>query len=133
MKLRTSFDFDSAHRLVDYPGKCNNLHGHIWNVLLEVEGEKLDNIGMLWDFTNVKKLKDLFDHKTILSNCSKNLKLIKSIKATCGEDSLYLMHSNPTAENLCKEILIIIKDNFPKLKYKVTVFESPKSSCEVTG
>ena len=68
MKLKTSFDFDAAHRLVGYKGKCANLHGHIWHVDIEIEGPatNLDKTGMLWDFTNAKKLKDLFDHKTIL-------------------------------------------------------------------
>ena len=36
MKLKTSFDFDAAHRLVGYKGKCSNLHGHIWRVELEI-------------------------------------------------------------------------------------------------
>ena len=39
--------FEAAHRLVDYPGKCNRLHGHSWIVEMSVSGDKLDNIG-LW-------------------------------------------------------------------------------------
>lgn len=75
IKLKTSFDFDAAHRLVGYLGKCLNLHGHIWHVDIEIEGDKsqLDDVGILWDFTNVKTLKDMFDHKTILKNCDKNV------------------------------------------------------------
>lgn len=133
MKLKTSFDFDSAHRLVGYSGKCNNLHGHIWRCEIEIEGEVLDDIGMLWDFTNVKKLKELFDHKTILKRCDENTLLISAIHDTCGKESVYLMEENPTAENLCNDILGYLSLNNSKLKYKVTVWESPKSSCEVKG
>ena len=42
--------FEAAHRLVDYPGKCNRLHGHSWTVEMSVSGDKLDNIGMVADF-----------------------------------------------------------------------------------
>ncbi len=131
MKLNTHFDFDSAHRLVGYDGKCKNLHGHMWLVELEIEGEGLDDVGMLWDFTNTKKLKDLFDHKTILKNCDENFDLQVLLQRVCGPDSVYLMNENPTAENLCKEILKFCKKSNPTLKFTVKVFESPKSSCEV--
>jgi len=59
IKLRTEFNFDSAHRLVGYDGLCSNLHGHIWNVEVEVGGSifDLDDVGILWDFTSGKKLK----------------------------------------------------------------------------
>jgi len=128
-KLKTKFDFDAAHRLVGYDGKCQNCHGHIWTCQIEVVGKELDEIGMLWDFTNAKKIKDLFDHKTILKNCTENVNLINLLRKENNE--IYLMYSNPTAENLCKEILEALKYQNPKLKYKVTVWESPKSSCEV--
>jgi len=132
-KLRTQFDFDSAHRLVGYSGKCHQLHGHIWTVILEISGEKkdLDKIGILWDFTNVKKLKDYFDHKTILKNCDENEVLIAALISTCGRESVVLMKDNPTAENLCGEVLKKIKTSNPNLKYKITIYESPKSCVEI--
>ena len=135
IKLRTSFEFDAAHRLVGYDGKCSNLHGHIWHVDIDVEGKKnqLDCNGILWDFTNVKLLKDLFDHKTILKDGHGNDEIMTVIEEICGADALYLMDKNPTAENLCYEIIAHLKTSNPDLKYKVIVWESPKSSCEVEG
>jgi 6-pyruvoyltetrahydropterin/6-carboxytetrahydropterin synthase len=132
MKLKTQFDFDSAHRLVGYLGKCRACHGHRWVVEIEVEGSELDEVGMLWDFTNVKKIKELFDHKTILKYCEENKEIIKVLKKVCGEDSVYLMDDNPTAENLSREILTILcRENKTNLVFSVRVFESPKSSCEI--
>ncbi|HOJ50066.1 MAG TPA: 6-carboxytetrahydropterin synthase QueD [Spirochaetota bacterium] len=59
--------FSSAHSLRGYEGKCENLHGHNWKVRVTLKGEKLNNIGILIDFKNVKKiLKDILlvlDHK----------------------------------------------------------------------
>lgn len=48
--------FSSAHQLRGYKGKCENLHGHNWRVCLKVEGEELDNLGMLMDFGDLKRL-----------------------------------------------------------------------------
>jgi len=131
IKLKTQFEFDSAHRLVGYSGKCNQLHGHLWRVELEIIGDKkdLDEIGILWDFSLRKKLVDIFDHKTILKDCEENRKLIKLLWNMTEKNSVYLMNENPTAENLCYEILKLLTDI--NLKFKVIVWESPKSSCEV--
>ena len=133
MKLRTSFDFDSAHRLVGYEGKCKNTHGHLWRVELEIEGKTtlLDDVGILMDFTITKKLKEMFDHKLILKRCDENDRLITTTMATCGLDSVYLMDNNPTAEYLAIEILGLLRQENPKLHYLIRVFESPKSSVEV--
>jgi len=138
MKLKTKFDFDAAHRLVGYEGKCLNLHGHRWVVELEIEGEKLDEVGILWDFTNVKKIKEKFDHKTILKDCKENGELVSAIINTMigtrnYKNSVYLMEENPTAENLAKLILKICKNSSPNLKFKIKVYESPKSYAEVEG
>jgi len=130
MKVKTSFDFDAAHRLSEYESKCSNLHGHRWKVEIEVEGEKVNEDGIMWDFTNVGELARLFDHKTILKDCEENNDLARAIITTCGNDSLYTMKENPTAENLCKEILGHLKRLNPDLKFKVTIWESPISCCE---
>lgn len=133
MKIKTQFDFDSAHRLVGYKGKCSNIHGHMWKVGVEIEGDELDDIGMLWDFTNVKKIKEHFDHKTILKVCKENQDLVYAIIKICGDESLCMMHDNPTAENLAKWILNYLKLENKELTFKVRVFESPKSCAEVEG
>ena len=53
-KVTKTVDFCYGHRLMEYDGKCRNLHGH--NGLLEVdlEADSLDNLGMVMDFTKVK-------------------------------------------------------------------------------
>ena len=40
-QLTTEHSFDSAHFLAGYDGKCGNLHGHRWRVLLTVQSETL--------------------------------------------------------------------------------------------
>ena len=58
--------FASAHALRNYKGRCENVHGHNWKVRVVIEGEKLDETGMLVDFLDVKsfmgEILDRIDH-----------------------------------------------------------------------
>ena len=49
------FSFDSAHRLEDYVGKCNNLHGHTYRLELTVRGTP-DQRGIVMDFGDLKAI-----------------------------------------------------------------------------
>ena len=40
-QLTIEQSFDSAHFLAGYQGKCGNIHGHRWRVLLVIQEEKL--------------------------------------------------------------------------------------------
>ena len=131
MKLKTRFSFDSAHRLVDYIGPCSNLHGHRWEVDVDVIGEGLDKAGMLWDFTNVRTLKQKYDHKTLLKRCEKNRELGECLERLCGGDSVLWLDDNPTAECLGKTILKDLLEKSPDYKFKIKVYESPTSYAEV--
>lgn len=61
--------FSAAHRIEDYNGKCEELHGH--NFLVEVlfTGDSLGRGGMLVDFkilkNYLKNILDTLDHKYI--------------------------------------------------------------------
>jgi 6-pyruvoyltetrahydropterin/6-carboxytetrahydropterin synthase len=61
--------FDAAHFLRDYHGKCENLHGHRYNVILSIKSGKLDKGGMAYDFELLKKhlnaVLDDFDHHSL--------------------------------------------------------------------
>ena len=61
--------FSAAHRLEDYHGKCEELHGHNFLVEALFEGNNLDTCGMAIDFKILKDyLKDILgglDHKYI--------------------------------------------------------------------
>lgn len=59
--------FAAGHALRNYKGKCENVHGHNFKVRVTIEGEKLDEAGLLVDFVDVKKLMraviDRLDHQ----------------------------------------------------------------------
>ena len=53
-EVRVEADFAAAHFLRDYNGKCENLHGHNYKVYAHVCGTKLNEGGMLMDFSKLK-------------------------------------------------------------------------------
>ena len=71
--LKTEQSFDAAHFLKGYAGKCHNLHGHRWRVIVEIRSDKLRTDAqcrsMVVDFSDLKKsLKDIcdfYDHSLI--------------------------------------------------------------------
>lgn len=56
--LQTEQSFDAAHFLKGYNGKCHNLHGHRWRVVVEIQADLLRNDmqcrGMVVDFSDLK-------------------------------------------------------------------------------
>jgi 6-pyruvoyltetrahydropterin/6-carboxytetrahydropterin synthase len=48
--------FSSGHALRGYQGKCENVHGHNYRVRVTLAGPKLNNIGLLVDFAELKRV-----------------------------------------------------------------------------
>lgn len=66
MILIKEFEFDAAHNLIHYHGKCERLHGHTYKLVVKLQGEP-DSEGMVYDFVELKRLVkgkiiDRFDH-----------------------------------------------------------------------
>ena len=59
--------FAAGHALRNYRGKCENVHGHNYRCQVTLEGAKLDSIGLLVDFVELKKVVhavlDSMDHQ----------------------------------------------------------------------
>lgn len=58
--------FDAAHALRGYHGKCESLHGHRYEVVVCIQRRELDQVGLAYDFTALKRsldrLLERFDH-----------------------------------------------------------------------
>lgn len=114
LTLHTEGWFDAAHSLKRYEGKCANLHGHTYKVEVWIKGDssQLDKADILWDFGNLKKIINRYDHKNL--------------------NELYLS-DNSTAEKQCIVFYNILKTTNKDLNFKVRVYEqlAPKESwCE---
>ena len=118
-KVRIEDDFAAAHFLRDYHGKCKNLHGHNYKVFVYLKGESLNEGGMLYDFTFLKK--DLKSILSILDHTNLNDLEIN------GKS---VFNQNPSAERIAKYIfdkLIESSEQIKTLLYRVDVFETDKN------
>ncbi len=59
--------FAAGHALRNYKGKCENVHGHNYRCHVTLAGERLDEIGLLVDFVELKRIVhsvlDRMDHQ----------------------------------------------------------------------
>jgi 6-pyruvoyltetrahydropterin/6-carboxytetrahydropterin synthase len=59
--------FAAGHALRNYRGKCENVHGHNYRCQVTLEGAELDEIGLLVDFVELKRVVhsvlDRMDHQ----------------------------------------------------------------------
>lgn len=53
-ELKIVTNFSAAHRLENFYGKCESLHGHNWKVEVFLLGNRLDDAGLVKDFGVVK-------------------------------------------------------------------------------
>ena len=122
-----------AHRLKNYNGKCANLHGHWYRVEIAVELEEQDKAGLSLDFNYFKVidnwLQDNWDHITLVYK--EDAELLNFLKQE--NSKYYILEENTTVENMCKELRKIIDENkwLEGLNYKVRIWETPTSSCEL--
>ena len=120
MKIRITkeFDFEAAHALDGYNGKCKDIHGHSYHLELTFIGTPksdlgLSDCGMVVDFGDIKKIVKtqilpLFDHRLILRKDTR-FKEIESIN-----ERIRLVDYQPTCENMLIEIVEILKKYEPK-------------------
>lgn len=124
--------FDAAHFLHGYNGKCSNIHGHRWRVVVEIFSDKLSDDkqtrGMVVDFDtlkeDIKQEVDYFDHSLIIEAGTLKEKNYEALK----EEGIRLIELDfrTTAENFSKYFY----DRFEKKGYnvkQVSVYETPNN------
>jgi 6-pyruvoyltetrahydropterin/6-carboxytetrahydropterin synthase len=55
MKIAKEFNWEMGHRLPEHFGKCKNIHGHSYTMLVELEGNIHEN-GMVMDYHDLRKI-----------------------------------------------------------------------------
>ena len=108
-------EFEAAHYLRGYRGKCEKMHGHHFRVVARLRARKVDGIGIAYDFTVLREqlaqILARFDH-------------------TCLNDVAPFDKINPTSENIAStvfaELKVSVKGDGVALA-SVQVWESPRS------
>lgn len=112
-EISVAQDFDAAHFLRGYGGKCEKVHGHSFRVVVKIRASELNDIGIAYDFADLKKhLRDIlarYDH-------------------TCLNDIEPFGRINPSSENIASAIFGELKNRLGGISlYEVEVWESPQS------
>ncbi len=103
-RVTREIDFCYGHRLLNYDGKCKHLHGHNGRAVITIESPRLDDRGMVIDFSDLKRIvsnwiDENLDHRMILRRDDPAVPVLQRL----GEP-MYLIDANPTAENIAKLI-----------------------------
>ena len=115
-KIRKEFHFSASHQLKGLPEEhpCSRVHGHNYIVTVELQTNKLNDVGFVMDYRALEPIKkwidEQYDHQHL-------------------NDIFFGI--NPTAENMAKIIFQRWKRDFPQL-CAVEVSETPKTSARYT-
>jgi len=123
-ELSVEVRFSAAHRIEGHAGRCAQLHGHNYRVVVTVAGRELDEQGMVIDFGTLKEIcraaTDPLDH-------------------TYLNDLPAFAQTNPTAEALARHIHALVTRGLADTAHGevrvdgVTVYESDQSCATYRG
>ena len=139
LRLTRVFSFDMAHVLLNYPGKCKNIHGHTYKLEVTVKGAPCNDDtsprkGMLIDFSDFKKLIQdeiitVWDHALMIHQDSDSV-LLNALKN--NYEKIIMVPFQPTTENMICELASIIKKILPTdlQLFSLRLYETEKSFAE---
>ena len=116
-ELSGQSSFAAAHRLRNYKGKCEALHGHNWKVVITVQAKALNDIGLAIDFQELK---------TILNRA------LQPLDHACLNDIPPFTELNPSSENIARFLFGLLGRELqqtPVTLKKVSVWESENSGA----
>lgn len=101
--------FCAGHRVHNHESKCRNLHGHNY-VALFTASAPLDDLGRVIDFSVLKQqiggwIDEHWDHGFILWD---NDLEARATMALMPQQKLFLLPTNPTAENMARHLLQVV-------------------------
>jgi 6-pyruvoyltetrahydropterin/6-carboxytetrahydropterin synthase len=120
-ELRVITYFAAAHQLRHFRGKCEKLHGHNWKIEVYIEGEELNDIGLLIDFKDVKNATS---------------KILEGLDHSFLNELPPFKDQNPSSENIAAYIFRELGNelNDTRIKVsKVTAWESDFASATYIG
>lgn len=124
VEVTKEFTFDSSHKLMQYLGKCANLHGHTYKLQVTVVGT-VNEIGLVLDFKVLKKIVE-----------------DKVVNSLDHEYINNVVEYNPTCENMVIDIFNTLKGEIEELNKKspnfmslsqVKLYETPTSFAVYSG
>jgi 6-pyruvoyltetrahydropterin/6-carboxytetrahydropterin synthase len=140
IRITKHFDFESAHALYGYDGKCKNIHGHSYHIYVTVigtpiEDDKNPKNGMVMDFGDLKvivkrEIVEKFDHAVVLNENSPHRELANTINEYSHK--VVLVPYQPTSENMLMDFAERIQSQLPQnvLLHSLKLYETANSYAE---
>ncbi len=130
VRIYKEVEFDASHRLLQYAGKCHNLHGHRWKVEVWIEGVPDPVSCILLDYARIKQVVQRFDHQIVLNAADPMVGAIEQFHPVVVTDG------DPTSELLAR---IIADDLDAECRIvgvgarvtRIRVWESPNAYAEL--
>ena len=127
-QIRVEFSFDSGHRVLEHNGKCIFPHGHSYRAEIWVSSETLNQMGFVFDFTELKRalgswIDSNWDHAFLVN--SKDTELLDAFAGVKGSRTYVFSEENPTAEVMARQLFQQTHELCGVAPNKVRVWESP--------
>jgi len=140
IRITKHFDFEAAHALPGYDGKCKNIHGHSYQLFVTIIGTPINDKthpknGMVLDFGDLKKIVKLeiintYDHSIVLNKNSEHVNLAKKIADY--SQRIVLVNYQPTSELMLVDFAKKISSKLPKdvKLHSLKLYETNNSYAE---
>ena len=132
MNISRTFWFSMGHTLHEYQGKCANLHGHNYRLLVAIYSDVLNEQEMVMDFSDLKHIVSSvidrdYDHRFLVYEKDTRASALKLI-----DPNVSVVPFNPTAEMLAYTIKQQINSRLINLEVSsLTLWETENSYAEV--
>lgn len=135
-RIRIEFTFDSGHRLLDYNGKCAYPHGHTYRAEVFIESQSLNDLGLVYDFTDLKdKIKtwvdENWDHAFLVN--SQDSELIAGLGGASLVRLYEFQDENPSCEVMSRVLYEKAVELCNLVPAKVRLWESVNQYAEFFG
>ena len=140
IRITKHFDFETAHALYGYDGKCKNIHGHSYQLFVTVIGVPLDDDthpknGMVMDFGDLKsivkeEIVNKFDHAVVLNEHSPHKELAEQISD--HSHKIVMVPYQPTSEKMLFDFAERIAKRLPQnvFLHSLKLYETANSYAE---
>ncbi|MBN2890779.1 MAG: 6-carboxytetrahydropterin synthase [Bacteroidales bacterium] len=121
IRITKEFQFEMAHALWNYDGKCKNIHGHTYILYVSILGEPINDHqnpknGMVMDFGDLKKIikEEIFDKHDHFVAVNKNSPHGEIQFENYSIEQVQRKNYQPTCENMVIDFVEVIKSKLPE-------------------
>lgn len=129
-KIAKEFQFDACHMLDGHQGKCHNLHGHTYRLIVEVSSPQQpqgSSKEMVMDFADIKTIISQLDHAYLYDETNNNERKIAALLKQM-QRKVFAFPCRTTTEGISRFIFNQLVAYLPVSK--ITLWETPTSYCE---